>query len=291
MMVNPVIIIEDPINYDYSDFITSINHNFTNSSQLDLLITGNIVDASDLNEILFKYYSLIRKLNPNYQFKINILFNLLGYKIKELSLNWNKGYMVNNEADFKFLNLENANYKLKSEHLSDVHDYKTSMHFNTTACGGTFDHLHEGHKILLSMSVFLTRQDLIIGITGAELLKNKKFKEVLQSFDYRRAEVAKFIQLIIPKMVRFEIYEINDICGPTGYINDIDSLIVSHETKSGGEFVNSYRKKYRFKPLDITEIKVIGDENSNESNKWANKLSSTDIREAEYNKLQNIGQI
>ena len=29
----------------------------------------------------------------------------------------------------------------------------------------------------------------------------------------------------------FEIYEINDVCGPTGYINDIDNLIISQETK------------------------------------------------------------
>lgn len=32
--------------------------------------------------------------------------------------------------------------------------------------GGTFDHLHAGHKILLSMAAYITSQKLIIGITG-----------------------------------------------------------------------------------------------------------------------------
>ena len=59
-------------------------------------------------------------------------------------------------------------------------------------------------------------------------------------------------------MLFFEIYEINDVCGPTGYINDIDNLIISQETKSGGEFVNKFRKDHGFKLLDITIIKVIG---------------------------------
>ena len=86
-------------------------------------------------------------------------------------------------------------------------------------------------------------------------------------------------------VIFFEIYEINDVCGPTGYINDIDNLIISQETKSGGEFVNKFRKDHGFKLLDITIIKVIG--GNVEENSWKGKLSSTDIREQEYNRLLN----
>ena len=35
------------------------------------------------------------------------------------------------------------------------------------ALGGTFDHLHAGHKILLTMAALVARSRLIIGITGA----------------------------------------------------------------------------------------------------------------------------
>ena len=38
--------------------------------------------------------------------------------------------------------------------------------FEVTALGGTFDHLHAGHKILLTMSAWITTKRLIVGITG-----------------------------------------------------------------------------------------------------------------------------
>ena len=34
------------------------------------------------------------------------------------------------------------------------------------ALGGTFDHLHAGHKILLSMAAWITREKVIVGVTG-----------------------------------------------------------------------------------------------------------------------------
>ena len=34
------------------------------------------------------------------------------------------------------------------------------------ALGGTFDHLHAGHKILLSMGAWIAKEKLIVGITG-----------------------------------------------------------------------------------------------------------------------------
>lgn len=38
--------------------------------------------------------------------------------------------------------------------------------FPVTALGGTFDHLHAGHKILLSMAAWITSEKLIVGMTG-----------------------------------------------------------------------------------------------------------------------------
>lgn len=38
--------------------------------------------------------------------------------------------------------------------------------YPVTALGGTFDHLHAGHKILLSMGAHITSQKLIVGVTG-----------------------------------------------------------------------------------------------------------------------------
>jgi hypothetical protein len=40
---------------------------------------------------------------------------------------------------------------------------KISSH---VAVGGTFDHLHAGHKILLTMTAWITRKRLVCGVTG-----------------------------------------------------------------------------------------------------------------------------
>lgn len=43
-----------------------------------------------------------------------------------------------------------------------------------TCLGGTFDHLHLGHKLLLTNACFYTSETIIIGITSSELLNKKK---------------------------------------------------------------------------------------------------------------------
>lgn len=80
---------------------------------------------------------------------------------------------------------------------------REDSHLGTVALGGTFDHLHAGHKILLSMACWLARRRVIVGISGESvsrhaspfllkrvlilypadevLLKNKSDKEFLES--------------------------------------------------------------------------------------------------------------
>ena len=38
--------------------------------------------------------------------------------------------------------------------------------YGVAAMGGTFDHLHAGHKILLSMAAWIAEEKLIVGVTG-----------------------------------------------------------------------------------------------------------------------------
>lgn len=41
--------------------------------------------------------------------------------------------------------------------------------YEVTAMGGTFDHLHAGHKILLTMAALITSRRLIVGVSGKYL--------------------------------------------------------------------------------------------------------------------------
>lgn len=280
-MGNPVIYIEDPTRNDYTALIEQVLALNVAIGRVDIFIGTKFNDSVQLNEILLKYYNLTRNTatenGSDYKFEINILFNQ-PFAIKS---NWN--------IIFK-LKLENLsiNTKIKvididAEITSESFESggKTPNSFSTVAVGGTFDHLHDGHKILLSISLFLANTILIVGITGTDLLVNKKFAEVLESYYTRQLYILKFLSLILFNHTStFHLYEINDVCGPTGYVRNIDALVVSRETIKGSDFVNQYRKDRDFHPLDVQIINVIGNLNdSDETNNWQGKLSSTDIRE------------
>lgn len=45
------------------------------------------------------------------------------------------------------------------------YDSEDRTTYNVVALGGTFDHLHAGHKVLLTMGIFLAVKKLIIGVS------------------------------------------------------------------------------------------------------------------------------
>lgn len=49
----------------------------------------------------------------------------------------------------------------------DKGDEGRKSEYDVVALGGTFDHLHAGHKALLTMGAVLARERLIVGVTGA----------------------------------------------------------------------------------------------------------------------------
>ena len=55
----------------------------------------------------------------------------------------------------------------ESSQVQTLHDTTLLRVFPVVALGGTFDHLHAGHKILLSMAASLASRKLIVGVTGA----------------------------------------------------------------------------------------------------------------------------
>ncbi|RCK55052.1 Phosphopantetheine adenylyltransferase [Candida viswanathii] len=294
-MTNPVIFITDPTTKDYTTFLTTLLPRLANASSLDIVILTPITHSHHLNAVLFKYYQLVSSYvesHPaefDYRFAtgLNVLFNLSPDKITHLSSRWNHAYAAEAITVPVPTPLTQLNTEIPETPIIEVPATSRCLaQFRTCAVGGTFDHLHAGHKILLSMSLFLASRKLIVGITGPELLKNKKYLAVLEPYAVRQAEVLKFVLLIHPGSgMGVEVYEINDVCGPTGYVSDIDCLVISDETRAGGEFVNKYRKEQGFRELDILSIKVIGDADSTSDNSWKGKLSSTDIREREYKRL------
>ena len=60
--------------------------------------------------------------------------------------------------------------------------------------------------------------------------------------------------------VRMDVVEITDPYGPTAWDEDIQALVVSHETLSGGGMVNTLRKEKGLPQLEVFVVDVIAAE-------------------------------
>ncbi|KAG5994108.1 hypothetical protein E4U54_003176 [Claviceps lovelessii] len=194
--------------------------------------------------------------------------------------------------------------------------------YSTVCLGGTFDHLHPGHKLFLHAAVLLLNVkqtgaeadhqcQLVIGISNDELLANKKHAEELQSWDARAHSVLNFLSTLLStpnaesvqtEVVQAETKELravyrnnsilvrcvdfHDVYGPTVKEEAIEALVVSGETRSGGDLVNKKRRSQGWTILDIYEIDVLdagpdaacADQKEETVNNFAGKISSTEIR-------------
>ncbi|KHN95465.1 pantetheine-phosphate adenylyltransferase family protein [Metarhizium album ARSEF 1941] len=206
----------------------------------------------------------------------------------------------------------------------------------TSVClGGTFDHLHPGHKLFLHAAVLLLnleeessaekpRCELVIGISSDELLAKKKYADQLQSWDVRARFVINFLATLLnwcttsttdTKAVQAETKELHatfrngailvrcvdfhDLYGPTVKQQSIQALVVSGETRSGGQAVNDKRHSQGWPILDIYEIDVLdagidsvegggsgnGNGNATSSANFESKISSTEIRKQKAQRL------
>lgn len=252
---------------------------------------------------------------------------------------WKHIFHVNNEAGYSLLTTYLKMFEqvqvLKHDQLVVVEgglamSVKPSepSHFgpqtnpvSTVCLGGTFDHLHPGHKLLLHAAVLLLGVPeasakkpcrFIIGITGDELLKRKKYAEFVQSWDLRATNVIEFLATILhlsktgwkretdlqlskkedeivahfrDGAIEIQCVVIQDAFGPTITTEEMDALVVSGETRSGGQAVNDKRKERGWHPLDIFEVDVLDaqeveddQEEPTKTQDFATKLSSTAIR-------------
>lgn len=255
---------------------------------------------------------------------------------------WNKVFSVDGEEGQKvlasYINLASRNSPppflghvehinggvsmVQNQSMSVQDKAGSSASHRVVAVGGTFDHLHAGHKLLLTATALLLQPDtvaspvnrrLIVGITGDELLKNKKYAEYLGSWQKRQEDVVEFLLSIlsftrssredatqitsfdepIPNghaihtsikacSITIECVEIQDPFGPTITDESVTALVVSGETRSGGQAVNDRRLEKGWKALEVFEVDVLDaedvEEDSSKAGDFASKISSTAIR-------------
>ncbi|MEE9378577.1 MAG: pantetheine-phosphate adenylyltransferase [Candidatus Lokiarchaeia archaeon] len=138
--------------------------------------------------------------------------------------------------------------------------------------GGTFDHLHEGHKYLLKTALSIS-EIVEIGLTSQDLLKNKKFSSKLEEYETRKENLITYLNSIAD-LKRIIIVEISNWSEMDKYAQDpeYDGLVVSQETYDNALKLNENRVKKGLDPLVLIVIPLLKDEKNN-------KISSTSIRE------------
>lgn len=141
--------------------------------------------------------------------------------------------------------------------------------------GGTFDHLHKGHKALIEHA-FNHAEKVIIGITSDEMVNDKDFGESIENYEERVFGVEKFLTEISQKQ-NYEIVKLDDACGPTLGKEPVDLLVCSPLTERGVIYINKKRQEIGLTklPVRICEMQKATD---------GEYISSTRIRKGEINR-------
>uniref|UniRef100_A0A8C8R5P0 Bifunctional coenzyme A synthase n=1 Tax=Pelusios castaneus TaxID=367368 RepID=A0A8C8R5P0_9SAUR len=148
--------------------------------------------------------------------------------------------------------------------------------YSDVVVGGTFDRLHNAHKILLSACCLLTEKRLLVGVSDKDLLENKVLKELIQPYEQRMGKLCEFLVDVKPSL-RYDIVPLVDPYGPSITDPDLECIVVSEETRKGGVTVNKKRLENGLSELVLHEILLVRDSGHRENEE--EKISSSSIRQ------------
>lgn len=79
-------------------------------------------------------------------------------------------------------------------------DISTPFKYEIVCMGGTFDHMHLGHRLLLTQACLVTRRCLHVGVTSDKLLTSKAYATFIEPYEYRVAQVKDFLDRLAPHL-------------------------------------------------------------------------------------------
>jgi len=136
--------------------------------------------------------------------------------------------------------------------------------------GGTFDHLHDGHKLLLD-TAFSLCEEVHIGLTNEKMLRRKRHAAKLEDYETRKKNLEAYISTIAD-LDRVKIFELDNPYGPPVNEPAYDGIVVSQETFMGALQINDIRVDKGYPPIVIVVVPLV-------MGKDGVRISSTGIRE------------
>ncbi|XP_063236707.1 bifunctional coenzyme A synthase isoform X2 [Bacillus rossius redtenbacheri] len=157
--------------------------------------------------------------------------------------------------------------------FESTEDFKT---YDNVVLGGTFDGLHNGHKILLSEAVLRCNKRITVGVTDMAMIKSKVLWELIEPCSQRISSVEDFLQDVDPSL-HYSVVPIDDPFGPTKEDPSFEMIVVSAETQRGGLKVNELRARLGLPRLDVHTVQLLETDRPAEEEE-EKKLSSSNRR-------------
>ncbi|CAM9131995.1 unnamed protein product [Lampetra planeri] len=147
--------------------------------------------------------------------------------------------------------------------------------YSDVVVGGTFDRLHGAHKTLLNISCLLASRRFLIGVCDQGMLKKKVLKELIEPYSQRVQRLREFLKDVKPSL-QVEIVPLDDPLGVSVVDPQLQCIVVSEETRKGGEAVNTKRIENGLPALVLHEIQLLKDAHHTETEE--EKISSSSLR-------------
>ena len=82
--------------------------------------------------------------------------------------------------------------------------------YEEVVLGGTFDHMHSGHRLLLAAASLICDKRITVGLSEGPLLQRKILKELIEPFQDRKTKLEEFIGDVKPGITSLLVYNINN---------------------------------------------------------------------------------
>lgn len=96
--------------------------------------------------------------------------------IKKQADTFIQDYLANTSMDCKFITCDD---NADEESHDEILEAKETKAFKSVVLGGTFDRLHNGHKIFLSEAIAQCTEKLTVGVTDENMIKGKFIPMIL----------------------------------------------------------------------------------------------------------------